>query len=95
MPALRESVRLAPNEPLIRIMLAQALLGEKGQQNVDEAITNLKYALARETTSATGYRQLAAAYARKAEVAQGQAKAGISWRRPSLHRPRPISMKGN
>jgi predicted Zn-dependent protease len=73
-PALREAVRLAPNEPLIRIMFAQALLSGKGQQNVDEAITNLKYALARETTSATGYRQLAAAYARKAETVPSQAR---------------------
>ncbi len=64
------------------------------QQHVDEAITNLRTALAREDTSATGYRQLAAAYARKAEAAKaGQAQAAISWPRPSLHRPRPISMK--
>jgi predicted Zn-dependent protease len=73
LPSLREAVRLSPNEPLLRIMLAQAQLGAKGQ-NVDEAITNLKYALARETTSTTGYRQLAAAYARKAEKAPATAR---------------------
>jgi predicted Zn-dependent protease len=72
-PPLREAVRLSPNEPLIRIMLAQAQLGAKGQ-NVDEAITNLKYALGRESTSATGYRQLASAYARKAEKAPPTAR---------------------
>jgi len=69
-PPLRESVRLSPNEPLLRVMLGQALLGTNDRKLVDEAITNLRTALAREETSAMGYRQLAAAYARKAEAAQ-------------------------
>ncbi len=73
-PPLRKAVELSPNEPLLRIMLAQALLGGKGQQNLDEAITNLKYALARESTSTTGYRQLAQAYARKAEKSPPQTR---------------------
>jgi len=66
---LREAVRLS-NEPLLRIMLAQALLGANDKKLVDEAITNLKTALTREDSSAMGYRQLASAYARKAEAAQ-------------------------
>src|SRR5687767_2058549 len=69
-PPLREAVRLGPNEPLLRIMLGQALLGVNDRKLVDEAITNLRTALAREDSSAMGYRQLAAAYARKAEAAQ-------------------------
>ncbi len=69
-PPLREAVRLSPNEPLLRIMLGQALLGANDRKLVDEAITNLRSALAREDSSAMGYRQLAAAYARKAEAAQ-------------------------
>lgn len=69
-PPLREAVRLAPDEPLIRIMLAQALLGTNDPRLVDETITSLRTALAREDTSAIGYRQLAAAYARKAEAAR-------------------------
>jgi predicted Zn-dependent protease len=69
-PPLREAVRLSPNEPLLRIMLGQALLGSNDRKLVDEAITNLRTALAREDSSAMGYRQLAAAYARKAEAAQ-------------------------
>jgi len=69
-PPLRESVRLSPNEPLLRVMLGQALLGTNDRKLVDEAITNLRTALAREETSAMGYRQLAAAYARKAEAVQ-------------------------
>jgi predicted Zn-dependent protease len=71
---LSEAVRLAPDAPLIQIMLAQALLGTPGQKNVDEAIASLRSALSRETTSAMGYRQLAAGFARKAETVQGQAR---------------------
>lgn len=69
-PPLREAVRLSPDEPLLRIMLGQALLGTNDRRLVDEAITNLRTALVREDSSAMGYRQLAAAYARKAEAAQ-------------------------
>jgi predicted Zn-dependent protease len=71
---LREAVRLAPDAALIQIMYAQALLGTPGQKNVDEAIQTLRTALSREMTSSMGYRQLAAAYARKAETMQGKAK---------------------
>lgn len=67
---LREAVRLGPNEALLRIMLGQALLGTNDYSLTDEAITNLRTALAREDSSAMGYRQLAVAYARKAEKAQ-------------------------
>lgn len=69
-PPLRQAVELAPNEPLIQIMLAQALLGANDPRYLDEAIRNLRTALARENTSAMGYRQLANAYARKAELAK-------------------------
>ena len=67
---LREAVRLGPDEPLIRVMLGQALLGTNDPKLVDEAISNLRTALAREDCSAMGYRQLASAYARKAEAAK-------------------------
>ena len=67
---LREAVRLSPDEPLIRVMLGQALLGTNDNRLVDEAINNLRTALAREDNSAMGYRQLASAYARKAEQAK-------------------------
>ena len=69
-PSLQKAVALSPEEPLIRIMLAQALLGTQDMKNVDEAISNLRIALARETTSATGYRQLASAYGRKGDAAK-------------------------
>jgi predicted Zn-dependent protease len=71
---LQQAVKLAPDEPLIRIMLAQVLLAAPGPQNVEEAISDLRTALARETTSSMGYRQLAAAYARKGESGPPQAR---------------------
>ena len=73
-PVLRQAVTLAPDEPLIRIMLAQALLGTPSLKDVDEAISNLRTALARETGSSMGYRQLAAAYGRKGDAAKGVAQ---------------------
>jgi predicted Zn-dependent protease len=69
-PPLRDAVRLAPNEPLIRVMLGQALLGTNDPKLVDEAISTLRTALLAEDSSAMGYRQLAAAYARKADAAK-------------------------
>jgi predicted Zn-dependent protease len=71
---LQQAVKLAPDEPLIRIMLSQALLSTPGNQNVEEAISHLRTALGRETTSAMGYRQLAAAYARKGDSLPPQAR---------------------
>jgi predicted Zn-dependent protease len=69
---LHDAVKLAPNEPLIGIMLAQALLGTGNPKYVDEAISTLRTALAREDSSSMGYRQLAAAYARKADAVQAE-----------------------
>ena len=71
-PPLQQAVTLAPDEPLIRIMLAQALLGTPDMKNVDDAISNLRTALARETSSAMGYRQLAAAYGHKGDAAKAE-----------------------
>ena len=67
---LRKAIELAPNEALIRIMLGQALLGTEDPQYLDEAIRHLRTALTRERTSAGGYRQIASAYARKADQAK-------------------------
>lgn len=67
-PDLERAVALAPEEPLMRVMLAQALLGVQTPSNVDEAIKHLRFALARERSSAMAYRQLAIAYGRKAKT---------------------------
>ena len=69
---LQKAVALAPEESLIRILLAQSMLAMPGMKNVDDAISNLRTALARETDSATGYRQLALAYGRKGDAAKAE-----------------------
>ena len=71
-PPLRKAVSMAPKDGLIRILLAQALLGQGGNANIDEAIRHLRNALVKEDTSATGYRQLATAYALKRRVADAE-----------------------
>lgn len=69
---LRRAVSLAPDEGLIRILLAQSLLAEGSNATLDEAIDHLRRALVQENTSATGFRQLANAYARKRQVADAE-----------------------
>ncbi len=75
-PPLRKAISLAPKEPLIRLLLAQALLanaqsrGKPEPALLDEVISNLKQALIKETCSAIGYRQLATAYGLKKNIPQ-------------------------
>ncbi len=71
-PPLRRAAQIVPQEGLIRIMLAQALLQDKQGRYVDEAIEHLRYALVKENTSAIGYRQLATAYAQKNQIANAE-----------------------
>lgn len=78
-PPLRKAVSLAPDEGLIRILLAQALLAEEGSGTLDEAINHLRRALVKENTSATGYRQLANAYARKRQVADAELASAFAY----------------
>ena len=67
---LRKAVSMAPNAGLMRIMLAQAQVASDNQGLLNEAVTNLKRGLAKETQSALGYRQLAQAYSRMNRVAE-------------------------
>lgn len=71
-PSLRRATELAPKSGLIRILLAQALLGSEDRKTLEEAIGHLRKALAEEDTSALGYRQLATAYARKGQISDAE-----------------------
>lgn len=71
-PPLKRAVDLAPEAGLIRIMLAQALLGEGSESNVKPAVDHLRKALVTEDKSATGYRQLAIAYGRLNRIAEAE-----------------------
>ncbi len=66
---LRRAVQLAPSQPLIQILLAQALVATNDPKMSEEAISLLHSALLKETESSDGYLQLAMAYSRKGDLA--------------------------
>jgi predicted Zn-dependent protease len=75
---LRKAVALAPNSGLIRVTLAQALLGVNNDAQLAEAVDHLRKSLVREDQNTLGYRQLALAYGRMhklpdAELSSAQA----------------------
>ncbi|MEH2509158.1 putative Zn-dependent protease [Nitrobacteraceae bacterium AZCC 1564] len=67
---LRKAVQLSNNNPLIEMLLGQALVASENKAYADDAITMLRNALAREPEAANGYTQLAMAYGRKGNYAE-------------------------
>jgi predicted Zn-dependent protease len=67
---LRRAVQLSNNNPLIEMLLGQALVASENKAYADDAITMLRNALAREPEAANGYTQLAMAYGRKGNYAE-------------------------
>jgi predicted Zn-dependent protease len=67
---LRRAVQLSNNAPLIEMLLGQALVATDNKAYMEEAITILRAAVARETEAPLGYTQLAMAYGRKGDDAQ-------------------------
>lgn len=59
----RRSVALAPEEPLLHIGLATALLAQENRSDATEALNLLKTALRMEADNMTAYYQMATAYA--------------------------------
>jgi predicted Zn-dependent protease len=66
---LRRAVALAPQAPLIKIMLGQALVATGENRYSEEAISLLKIAMAREPDAPDLYSLLAMAYGRKGDLA--------------------------
>jgi predicted Zn-dependent protease len=60
-PYHRRSLELAPNQPLLQINLARALIAAHGRRGADEAAPILQAALAREPDNAFAWRELAQA----------------------------------
>ena len=67
-PPHRESVRLSPDEPLLRINLGRALLSKEDLAIVDEAISELKTALAMEPDNSFAWFELSRAYGLKGDL---------------------------
>jgi len=82
---LNTAVKLAPEEPLIRILLAQALLakaqnsGQAKSATVDQVVSHLRKALLKERCSAVGYRQLATAYGLRGDTAQAMLASAYAY----------------
>ncbi|MES2861272.1 MAG: M48 family metalloprotease [Pseudomonadota bacterium] len=70
--AHRESVRLAPEAPLLRVNLAHALIETNDASNLNEAINQLKFATAREEDNTLAWRLLSQAYASQGK--EGEAR---------------------
>jgi predicted Zn-dependent protease len=67
---LRRAISLAPTPALMQVLLAQALIATQQPALADEAITDLRTALAHDSDIADGYDYLAMAYGRKGDLAQ-------------------------
>lgn len=67
---LRRAAAIAPNAPLIRVLLAQALIATGDKNVAEEAVTFLRTAMTREPDLPELYAQLAIAYGRKGDYAQ-------------------------
>jgi len=67
---LRRAIALAPTPALIQVLLAQALIATNQPALAEEAITDLRTALAHDSDISDGYQYLAMAYGRKGDLAQ-------------------------
>ena len=65
---LRRALQLAPNQPLIQVMLAQALSGTNNKAHGEEAVKLLEAAAQREPESPEAFTQMAVAYGRRGDT---------------------------
>jgi predicted Zn-dependent protease len=66
--ALRKAVSLAPDAPLLRTMLGEAMVATGDRSLADEAVGELNRGLATDSLGGVSYRQLATAYAQRGEI---------------------------
>jgi predicted Zn-dependent protease len=91
---LRHAVQLAPNPALIQIMLGQALVATHDRGRVDEAVSILQAAVAREPDSVDAYSQLAMAYGQKNDLARADlASAQAAFMRGDIKTAREIAAR--
>jgi predicted Zn-dependent protease len=91
---LRHAISLAPDPTLIEVLLGQALLGANDPALVDEAITNLRKALATDAEIPDAYDNLAIAYGRKSEFAEADlASAQAAFNRGNLPTARQLAAR--
>ena len=91
---LRRAVSLSDGSPLIRMMLGQALVQSGDNSLAEEAVGELRQALAREPNAALGYRQLAIALGRKGDRANADlASAQASFNEGDFNTARQLASR--
>jgi predicted Zn-dependent protease len=91
---LRHAISLAPDPTLIQVLLGQALLGANDPALVEEAITDLRKALATDAEIPDAYDNLAIAYGRKGEFAEADlASAQAAFNRGNLPTARQLAAR--
>lgn len=94
MPSLRKASQLSGGNPLINMLLGQALVAMNNPASADEAIALLRNALAREPEAPSGYTYLAMAYGRKGDLAQADlASAQAAFMRGDTKTARDIASR--
>jgi len=69
---LIQAVNLAPKQPLLRILLSQAMLQTGKKAQIDPAIKQLRLALQTEQRSSFAFKLLASAYSKKGQKSRAQ-----------------------
>ena len=91
---LRHAISLAPDPTLIHTLLGQALVGANDPALLDEAISNLRKALANDPEIPDAYEHLAIAYGRKGDLADADlASAQAAYNRGNLPTARQLASR--
>jgi predicted Zn-dependent protease len=89
---LRHAITIAPDPTLIHVLLGQALIGANDPALVEEAISNLRKALASDPEIPDAYDHLAIAYGRKGDLADADlASAQAAFNRGSFPTARQLA----
>jgi predicted Zn-dependent protease len=91
---LRHAITLAPDPTLIHVLLGQALIGANDQALVDDAIVNLRKAVATDSEIPDAYEHLAMAYGKKGDLADADlASAQAAFNRGNLPTARQLASR--
>ncbi len=91
---LRQAVQLSHSNPLIEILLAQALNATNNAKLAEEAVALLRTAIVREPEAPQAYSQLAMAYGRKGDLANADlASAQAAFARGDLKTARQLATR--
>src|SRR5262245_28968743 len=91
---LRQAAQLSHGNPLVEIMLAQALNSSNNPKLAEEAVSLLRNAVVREPDAPDAYSQLAMAYSRKGDLANADlASAQAAFARGDLKTARQLATR--